>query len=817
MLRDLARKLQTQYRVADRLQLVEVMPDGITLMTKFGSLVQVLRVQGKNYSGVSTAEIQSLFDKRSAFFKNVQNDVSLSVFTIRKKIDRSSEAHEHKNEWADLVASKYNESFKEIYRTQIYVVIRKTLSQEVTNKFGLNSRNMAREIGLVNQSLRDLDNRRAEIKAMLVDYQPEELQHGMLEDTLLDFWSFLINGGHDMPGPRQDQYLDRLLACSSLEFDEAKGIITINNSDGTRYASVLGINTYPQDTHESLLDQLMQVRHAFTIVQHVTPLNQEQVKGDIKKLQNEMVSAQSTSMGAVFMSGRIDELEGAGNLVDNGTIQFVDHALSLIVYGDSLNDLDSGLTKIKSALAHQGVNIVRETFNLEAAFWSQFPDNEFLNDARNYRVTTDNVTDFINFSTSYEGLDRCAFGNHGVMMFKTMEETQFNFTFHASPSPDAAGHTILIGPTGGGKSVLAMSLIMNCLSYIDPNFGNPFTALIFDSGQGLRIPVRAFGGDYINAGNPSNLQINPLQLPRSPENEAFLVEWLTMLAGGSDAITEHHKDLIKEAIHENYTTLKSTSERSISALSSIFQLRENSKDRNTLNTKLDKWTYRMDESSGEWKENGPLSHIFNGKSDSLQFQKRLVAFDMATILKNKELLGPMTAYIFHAFHNHISRAHGPHLTFVDEMQQYLSNPTFGPYVVKMARESRKRNGVLFGAIQEPGILLDDPNGEALSQNVMTYIVMKNGAAKDEQYEKLGFNEREIAWIKKAGTGQRQVMVKRSLASGQSGSVILNIDMKSIGKLIHLFSGNHADSLNGEALYSRYGQGWVEEYLKTKKD
>lgn len=804
MLRNLLQESKERLFLAEMLPVTQVLNDNKTTLTKSNSLVQVIRIQGKNYSGLSQEDITDLFNKRRAFFDLIKGDIDISVFSMRKKIDASQIYSDLGNEYANAILKEHRKAFTNVYRTEIYIVVSFKLEKGLSIGLGFGSAGDVLEKEKISLRRIDLENKVSEIVKFLDDYQPRVVMHNSLHvNSITDFWSYLVNVGKPIKGVAHSEYLGRTLGISDIEFHQNEGTILVHDDEGTRYAAMLGINLYPHETYQQMLDMLMQIRHPFTIIQHILPENQEDVKEKIGKQINTMDSIVKAGISA-FMGSRIAELDDLGNHIESGSIKVINHTLNILVYGETKEHLQKGIQKVKAALAPSGISIIRERMHLENAFWSQFPDNEELNKPRRYMVNTHNVSDFINFSTSYEGLEKCAFGEKGVCLFKTREDTQFNFTFHAAAANQDPGHTMLIGPTGKGKSVLAMFLTLNCLKYDNPDYGAPLRTLIFDSGQGLTIPTHAFNGDYIHAGNPSNLPLNPMLLNDTPENRMFLQDWISMLAGGVDSLDEFEKGLIAKAVVENYQ-LK-LNERSISSLRTIFQQREEGKT-NTLYDKLKRWMTSQDDLN---KFESANAQFFNNDQDTLKFKKRLVAFDMAQNLKNKEILAPLSSYIFHAFNILIQEDPGPHLYFIDEMQQYLENETFGPYIVKILREARKKNGVFFGAIQEPSILVNTPNGQAVQENLATMLVMPQPRAREEEYQQLGFTDREIDWIKTPNV-KHEVLVKRTAGE----SVIINVDLTNIGKYLHLFSGKLEDVIKARSLMRKYPEDWVKKYLQNK--
>ena len=154
---------------------------------------------------------------------------------------------------------------------------------------------------------------------------------------------------------------------------------------------------------------------------------------------------------------------------------------------------------------------------MEPCFWAQFPGN-FSYIVRKATINTLNLAGFISFHNYPTGKIS---GNHwgdAVTVLDTTSGTPYFFNFHTRD----VGHTMIIGPTGGGKT-----LLMNFLTAQAQKF-NP-RLFFFDKDRGAEIFIRAINGSYTNINPGVCCNFNPLFLDDTPENRNFLVEWLTIL------------------------------------------------------------------------------------------------------------------------------------------------------------------------------------------------------------------------------------------------------------------------------------------------
>ena len=120
-----------------------------------------------------------------------------------------------------------------------------------------------------------------------------------------------------------------------------------------------------------------------------------------------------------------------------------------------------------------------------------------------------------------------ATGNHwgdAVCLLETTSATPFFFNFHHGD----LGNFSVIGPSGSGKTV-----VMNFLAAQAQKF-SPRTVL-FDKDRSGELFIRGIGGRYdrIRSGEPTGC--NPLALPDTPINRAFLRDWLAVLLASLSA------------------------------------------------------------------------------------------------------------------------------------------------------------------------------------------------------------------------------------------------------------------------------------------
>jgi type IV secretion system protein VirB4 len=794
-------------KVADKITLLDILQDNKTITTKNNGLVQVIKLEGKDYSGLASTERGVLFQERKRFFDSLADDISVTFHYHRKRLTNLHKQTETEfdNKHIREISKRWQDNFKDAYRTEIYMVVRQAIPKKIVNKLALIKGGYRQNDDKIFYYVEQLNSQVKSICRSLISYNPKTLTHSKDDKSeLIKFWSYLVNGRVMRVGESAHD-IGEILSITDITFNFKERVVVLDDDENKRYCKILSVKSYPEETTARLFEYVLQVRHKFNVVQQVVPIERENNKLFVAQKIRQLQTMDTIG----FMRGRLNDLEEAGEELENGSINFTNHTLSIFVYGDSAEDLERAVRDVRAALSQGGISTVSEGTGLEVAYWSMLPDYESINFGRRTKASTENIADFLTLGTSHEGLGRCSFGEKPVALFKTTANTNYAFTFHASPEVNALGHTMVIGGSGKGKTTLISFLLMNCLKY------EGLKILAFDSYQGAKIPFITANGEYITVGMDNSLKLNPMMLPESFANRQFLEEWIKILAKG---VEDDEEKTISEMVRQNYEL--DLSDRGLYAIRSIAGHAGTRADgRQNLVARLNKWLPTKDDAASSAHTYGML---FNAKKDSLSFSKRLVAFDMAKALQNSELLASLSSYIFHAFGQHIDTNPSPHIVFIDEMAQYINNPTFAPFISKGFREIRKRNGIMIGAVQEASSITESPIASSIINNLATYIIFPDATANPEDYLNsaeeatgnkrigLGLTDSEFEWVRTSNP-ERQVMVKRR--GGES--VIIDIDMHNLGELLSLFSSNITDIKLIEKLHNQDEKSCIDEYLKTK--
>ena len=463
------------------------------------------------------------------------------------------------------------------------------------------------------------------------------------------------------------------------------------------------------------------------------------------------------------------EMTAARDALGTGATAFGDHHLSVLVRAPSLPALDETAAACAAALADMGAIAVREDVNLEPGFWGQFPGNEAFV-VRRALVSSANMACFASLHGFAMG---SAQGNHwgeAATLLTTTSATPFFFNFHQGD----LGNFTVIGPSGSGKTV-----VMNFLAAQAQKFG-PRTVL-FDKDRGAEVFVRGIGGDYsrIAAGHPTGF--NPLALPDTPANRAFLRDWLAVLLA-ADGPEEHAT--LAGAVDAAYAN-----DPALRRLTHFRELLAGSRrpEPGDLAARLDAWIGA-----------GEHGWLFDNAEDRLDLSARVIGFDMTALLETPRLRTPVMMYLFHRIDERLDGT--PAMILIDEGWKALDDPVFAARIRDWLKTLRKRNALVGFATQSARDALESRISAALVEQTATMVFMPNARARPEDYcEGFGLTSHELELIRTLPAQSRCFLVRQSDAS-----VVVRLDLSGMPEVLTVLSGRESTVRRLDALRAQVG-------------
>jgi type IV secretion system protein VirB4 len=289
-------------------------------------------------------------------------------------------------------------------------------------------------------------------------------------------------------------------------------LFEVREPGGSRFGGVLAVREHAARTFPGQLNALLDSKFEFVLGQGFAFLGKQMGMETARRKR-----AQLSATDDVAFSQQ-DQLSEAMDDLQSNRFVLGEHHLALSVFGETPKILAENMSVARAALSESGIVAAREDLALEAAYWSMLPGN-FAWRTRPAALTSRNFGALAPIHTYPVGQ---AEGNHwgkAVALLKTTANSPYYFNFHYGD----VGHTLILGPSGGGKTV-----IQNFMLSQAEKLGARMAFI--DKDRGAEIFVRAAGGTYLALRNGQPSGFAPLKaLDDNPRNRDFLKSWLRQL------------------------------------------------------------------------------------------------------------------------------------------------------------------------------------------------------------------------------------------------------------------------------------------------
>lgn len=581
---------------------------------------------------------------------------------------------------------------------------------------------------------------------LLGDYRGPQ---GATNNEILELLSALYNGEmRPVRRPAEEVDIGQMLPYRRVSF--GLDAIEQRGSGAPEFCAILGLKDYPEATSPGLLDALLRLPYEMVVCESYAPTERQTARERMDLAIRRLKSADEDAMAE-----RADMLAARDEL-GNGAVGFGDHHLTVLVRERDLGRLDDATAACAAALSDTGAIAVREDINLEPAFWGQFPGNEgYL--VRRALISSANMASFGSFHGFALGSQS---GNHwgdAVTLLQTTSSTPFFFNFHHGD----LGNFSVIGPSGSGKTV-----VMNFLAAQAQKF-SPRT-ILFDKDRGAELFIRGIGGAYdaIRSGEPTGF--NPLALPDSPANRAFLRDWLGVL--------------LKAEGPEEEATIAGAVDAAYGNDPSLRRLKH---FRELLSGSRRPQPGDLADRLMAWIGTGEHAWLFDNALDRLDMSARVLGFDMTALLENPRLRTPVMMYLFHRVDERLD-GH-PTMILIDEGWKALDDAIFAARIRDWLKTLRKRNALVGFATQSARDALDSRISTALVEQTATMIFMPNSRARAEDYcDGFGLTSHELALIRTLPAHSRCFLVRQPDAS-----VVVRLDLSGAPEVLTVLSGRES--------------------------
>ncbi len=748
--------------------------DERTFVTHDGGIGSVIEVRGIAFE-VSDDEVLAHYHQRlSAFWQSLPESIAIYVTQNRHLANSYPEG-----DFPEGFASDFNRAYQKTFENKALFVndwyitlVVKNFVQQSNKKTRFFKKLFYDKQAAIRQQAQEkqyqlLKQCLQEAMVSLSEFSPNILGDRNKKSELLGFLGLLVNGDYQARSyPPFCAELNRYLPEKRISFGRRVMEWQGNHTKDHKFGAILSIKEYQHETHALGLRPLLSANFSL-ISTHIF----------LRKPKNQVVNAINIQLGHLCDANdaalsQQDALAAARDGVASDLVAFGEHQHTLLILADNQKTLDQHIAQVTSFYLDAGLIIVRESLNLESAFFSQMPGN-FSYIRRKALVSSENLTDYVPLYNYHHGyVDRNHLGS-AWMLIESQGRTPLYFNFHergfGTKDNPPLGHALMIAPSGTGKTTLLCALDAQGKKYHGLSF-------FFDRDRGCEIYVRAMGGFYTAIKPGVSTGFNPLQLDDTPTNRAFLIHWFSSLLVGNGSLPEASVKHVEEIIHRNYTLPKSSRRLSIIAdfLPIDFEFRDH----------LQPWLRSRDPE----RPDGALAYLFDNPEDTLDLSYQNVAgFDMTVLLseQNKTVSPSVFLYLFHRLESLMT---GRLMSlYLDEAWQFLNHPYWISKMEIFLLSKRKANVHLTFISQSADKILNSPLKSHLIENTATHIFLANDKADRKAYlEGLQLSEGEYQFIRHTGKASRCFLFRQG-----NEVAIGRLNLTGLEDFIRIFSANES--------------------------
>jgi len=761
-----------------------------TILLKDNSMMRVIKINGFSFETADDIDVDIKKNTRNNLFKGMASgNFALWFHTIRRKEEAFPGG-----EMTSMFAKKVNKQWRakhdgdRCFVNEHYISIlrreEKTglamfayLAKAIINK----ADKRARDRDFV-EAFNELEEVTERITNGFSNYNPELLSVNETDEgvfsSILKFLGSIINVGDTKEYKMTAKNLDHYIPTNRLYFGPKA--IEIKTPFSTKYAGLVSLKEYRPVTNAGMLDGFLQLPFEFIITQSFSFINRMIALSSMQLQQRRLIQSEDVAVS------QIQEIDEALDAAMSGTFAFGSHHLTIMCIENNIKSIESALSMAIVELANIGITGVREKTNMEAAFWAQLPGNfDYI-----VRKSTINTLNLAGLASLHNYPSGKRTGNHwgnACTVFNTVSGTPYFFSFHVRD----VGHTMIIGPTGAGKTVL-----MNFLCAQAQKFN--CRMFFFDKDRGAEIFIRAVGGKHSTIEASKVSGFNPLSLPENNENKFFLIEWLRALVSiNGEIITATEMARINEAVKGNYKL--PFQKRRLRNIAPFLGL----SGPGSLAGRLE-----------IWHSNGSHAKLFDNEQDVIDFfSADAFGFEMGELLKDKSSIAPVLLYLFHRINSSLDGT--PTMIVLDEAWALIDNPVFAPKIKDWLKVLRKLNAFVVFATQSVEDATKSDISDTLVQQTATQIYLPNLKATEVYKTAFMLSEREFQLVKTTDPSTRFFLVKQD-----NDGVIARVDLSGMDDIIRVLSGRSETVLLLDEIIKEIGSDdpddWINIFYKRSK-
>ncbi|WMT86446.1 conjugal transfer protein TrbE [Pelagibacterium sp. 26DY04] len=612
-------------------------------------------------------------------------------------------------------------------------------------------------------------------------------------ETLTYLHSTISTNRQKVRVPDVPMHLDALLADQPL-------VGGLEPRLGDHFIRTLTIMGFPAATFPGILDDLNRLAFLYRWSTRAIILDKTDATRLLTKIRRHWF-AKRKSIGAIIKE--IVTNEPAALLDSDAANKAMDADLALQELGsDAIGealvtatitvwDADPTIAAEKLMLVEKLVQghdftAIPETLNGIEAWLGSIPGQCYAN-VRQPPISTLNLSHMIPFSAVWAGPDADSHFNAPPLFFGKIDgATPFRYALHVGD----VGHTLVVGPTGAGKSVLLALVVAQFRRYEGSQvFG-------FDFGGSIRAACLAMGGEWFDLGGTLSedlddlVALQPLACIDEDAERAWAAEWIAAIFRREGvSVTPQVKELVWTALGSLATA--PVEERTITGLAVLLQSND---------LKLALKPYCV---------GGPWGRLLDAEAEHFG-DTSVVAFETEGLLET----GAAPAALAYLFHRITRRLDGrPTLIIIDEGWLALDDEGFSAQLIQWLITMRKLNASVVFSTQSLSQIEGSAHAIKIVESCPTRILLPNDRALEPKiagiYRSFGLNDRQIEIVSRSAPKRDYYMQTRH------GNRLFELGLGPIG-LALCAASDRSDQPLIASIYAKHGRdGFLAAWLEAR--
>jgi type IV secretion/conjugal transfer VirB4 family ATPase len=590
--------------------------------------------------------------------------------------------------------------------------------------------------------------------------------------------------------PETPMYLDAILADESLYGGLQPRI-------GNKHIRTASIVSFPGSTIPGILDDINRLPLTYRWVSRYIAMDKTEAEGELSKYRKKwfakrksmLTMIKETAFGGESINvddnavrNAMDASEALGE-VSSDMVSYGYFTATITVWDEDPEIANEKLKQVERIINNRGFVARREDMNAVQAWLSSVPGHVYSN-VRRPLISSMNLIHMMPMSAVWAGQKN---NNHlkgaPLLYAVTNGNTPFRFVNHIGD----VGHTMILGPTGAGKSVLLNLMEMQFLRYKDAQ------VYIFDKGASALVPTLSVGGDFYDLGaEQGGLSFQPLADIDDPKNMTWGYEWLqSLLIQENLTVTPTIKKDVWEALQ-----LLAKSERQSRTITGFHSLVQNTK---------------VQQAITPYTLNGAYGNLLDSDTDTISYGS-FQCFEMEKLMNSKNAVMPVLFYLFHKLEQRFDGK--PTLLVLDEAWLFLDNPIFAAKIRDWLKVLRKANVSVIFATQSISDAMKSNIAPSLIESCPVRIFLPNDRAQEEDqqkhYQTMGLNSQQISLLATAQK-KREYYFQSSL-----GNRMFELGLSDIA-LAFCATADPKSRKMVMKIFKEHGKdGFLEEFMKVKK-